>query len=1159
MRDYVKIHGECTPGDGPGSRSGARASTLRSSNRSEAASARRLAVVLVALALALPLPIVQAGHDGPGTHFGNGNLPAGCTTDSTTVVEMGSSMPKFMDDCYHMRTGLNSLDTPVIDVLIVPPASPYPERDLRVMRQAIEMWDAGIDHLARDMGLDWLADGVEFNIFLDDDEFTTHPAWDPEIIVVASNPVGGAGIGIDPFGLNGPCRGANPLASMDVWESLPGFDSHHDGHSGTYVETCEGGGTTCYAVNGAIDPLPGFINFFGMFDLVAHEVGHCLSIGHVGDAGDHKANNVPYPDIMSYTPQSHTKCVSTLDVESLALRMSRFLLPAPLVANHADGPRDPFQVQHPDDHYYASTTGDPRDCPQPDQGIIPGDKVSFEVEREDTGSPALVIDGPQDGEVVSGPVTVSGTVDRAAGAPLSAELHGPETASTDEATRYLLAARGGQSADGHTCDISAEGAASTVVVAGTAGCTVDVTWAEPGSYAVTGQVHDGRSTATDGLQVRVVDPEGIPDPTGEISGGITIFPTGVSLAYNELGAFATSEAGDPAPKFLPGTAVELNTRFTVDAAGVAGPATAGETGPLGLPFTWHVWSSDGTPVDRVGCTTVQDRDTTGAPNGFNCRAGYTMPEELGRYYTTLRFDTDQRWSCHNGGSIFSIVPSDVPNCLKAFDVVARDDAAPDGPAATAMAPGSEVLGPGVVPFVIGHVGDVTVSDADGTLRVAMAMEGFLDATVPGPLGNPFVYQVTFTTDHNGIVQEYALQYTYETDPFGALFPEDKFRLLIHTDANAAGVRSICPVAADLSQSFFDLDTFEAVWVVSLAEFDHDTRTAQGNCGMSAVREGRGLQAGDVLTNIRGTATGKVGVIQFGDLQDTTEVPDYTVQSGSAAGPVVTALDPPAGSSEGGTLVTVSGTGFQSGATVTFGSTPATGVQFVAPDQLTATTPAHAAGAVDVTVTNPDGQASTLTGGFTYQDPGSQVEHVLLAVGDRSVRVDVNTSATPRDTFQGDLDLTGLSGNQTITADWYDADGTLLASDSVTVRMAAPFYDVQVTAPADADQARGTTRTYTFTVANTGDTEDTYDLVVADDKGWASLDGSASVTVAAGENASVAVQVSVPQGGQPDSSHVRLTAGSRADGGVFDGAGFTVSQAPPGPPNDESVGVLGQRD
>lgn len=432
-----------------------------------------LAAILLLL-VALPAPTAQAG-----THFGNGNIPPGC---STAYEDTGGVLnpPHFTDGCYHMRTGLNSLDTPIIDVLLVPPASPYPERDLRVMRQAIEMWDTGIHELAPGMGLAWL-DAVEFNIFVDDDEFTTHPVWDPEIVVVAANPVvaGVQGIGIDPIGLRGPCRGANPLASFQAWEALPGFDSHHDGHSGTYVEPCQGGGTTCYAVNLAIDPVPGvFDDVLGMnmFDLVAHEVGHCLSVGHVGDAMDHEAEAIPIHDIMSYTHELPAgKCVSTLDVEGFALRMSRYLRPSTLVANHADGPRGPFQIQHPDDHRYASATGLAEDCPEPTLYVVdlppPPPPPPIPDPQDDAGSGADAGSFPASAVPIAPDVLYEGTLlspsdgsdmyrmEAPAGSTIQVAMY-PRTA-----TCFTLQQADGSSISG-SCTYDGAGATRTVVSQG---------------------------------------------------------------------------------------------------------------------------------------------------------------------------------------------------------------------------------------------------------------------------------------------------------------------------------------------------------------------------------------------------------------------------------------------------------------------------------------------------------------------------------------------------------------------------------------------------------------------------------------------------------------------------------------------------------------------
>jgi hypothetical protein len=86
---------------------------------------------------------------------------------------------------------------------------------------------------------------------------------------------------------------------------------------------------------------------------------------------------------------------------------------------------------------------------------------------------------------------------------------------------------------------------------------------------------------------------------------------------------------------------------------------------------------------------------------------------------------------------------------------------------------------------------------------------------------------------------------------------------------------------------------------------------------------------------------------------------------SYAAPTVTAISPNSGSASGGTAVTITGTGFVSGSTVSIGGANATGVTFGSSTSLTATTPARSSGAQNVVVTNPDGQTGTLASGFTY--------------------------------------------------------------------------------------------------------------------------------------------------------------------------------------------------
>ncbi len=110
---------------------------------------------------------------------------------------------------------------------------------------------------------------------------------------------------------------------------------------------------------------------------------------------------------------------------------------------------------------------------------------------------------------------------------------------------------------------------------------------------------------------------------------------------------------------------------------------------------------------------------------------------------------------------------------------------------------------------------------------------------------------------------------------------------------------------------------------------------------------------------------------------------------SPSPPAPTAISPTSGTTSGGTPVTITGTNFASGATVTFGGTAATSVVVVSSTTITATTPAHAAGVVNVVVTNSNGQSGTLTSGYTYTSSGT-IMFVQVASGPSTIQAS-NTS------------------------------------------------------------------------------------------------------------------------------------------------------------------------
>jgi endonuclease/exonuclease/phosphatase family metal-dependent hydrolase len=112
------------------------------------------------------------------------------------------------------------------------------------------------------------------------------------------------------------------------------------------------------------------------------------------------------------------------------------------------------------------------------------------------------------------------------------------------------------------------------------------------------------------------------------------------------------------------------------------------------------------------------------------------------------------------------------------------------------------------------------------------------------------------------------------------------------------------------------------------------------------------------------------------INDATIVPP-TTNPPPAPAPTVISLAPNNGTTNGGTSVTLAGTGFVSGATVRFDGIAATNVNVVNSLAITATTPVHSAGTVNVSVTNPDNQSATLNNSFTFNAPSQTPDEIVL--------------------------------------------------------------------------------------------------------------------------------------------------------------------------------------
>ena len=125
---------------------------------------------------------------------------------------------------------------------------------------------------------------------------------------------------------------------------------------------------------------------------------------------------------------------------------------------------------------------------------------------------------------------------------------------------------------------------------------------------------------------------------------------------------------------------------------------------------------------------------------------------------------------------------------------------------------------------------------------------------------------------------------------------------------------------------------------------------------------------------------------------------------------ITGLSVMTGPSRGGTVLTVTGTGF-SGSVVLFGGAPATNVTTLGPSSISLRTPPGLAGAVDVTVRNGDAASATLAKAFTYQAGGLELSSISpgggVSAGGAVVRVGGYAFAPGTKLFFGDAEATNV--------------------------------------------------------------------------------------------------------------------------------------------------------
>jgi plastocyanin len=247
----------------------------------------------------------------------------------------------------------------------------------------------------------------------------------------------------------------------------------------------------------------------------------------------------------------------------------------------------------------------------------------------------------------------------------------------------------------------------------------------------------------------------------------------------------------------------------------------------------------------------------------------------------------------------------------------------------------------------------------------------------------------------------------------------------------------------------------------------------------------------------------------------------TVNAVTIPAPSISGITPSSASAAGGTVVTINGANFQSGATVTFGSAAATNVSVTA-SSITATVPPGTPGAVTVRVTNPDNQSATFS--FTYSVPAPAVTSVNPATGPTSGNTEI--------TIHGN----GFAAGATVTIGGVAAKNVNVV-DAGTITATTPLgpandtvgdaRDVVVTNPDGTQATKSGAFLYTVPAIT----------ISAISPSTAVPSGGTVVTIT-GAGFTNAVQTSVSFGGVPatrvivvDAVTLRATAGAHASGPV----------------------------
>ena len=499
-----------------------------------------------------------------------------------------------------------------------------------------------------------------------------------------------------------------------------------------------------------------------------------------------------------------------------------------------------------------------------------------------------------------------------------------------------------------------------------------------------------------------------PGATVSIGGTAGIVPDDVSDDGTELTFTTPANVAGGVPVTVTtdgGTSAPLT--FTYQAAPAGAPVLASltpESGPAGGGTSVTITGSGFLPGSTV---------TVGDTDGI-------VPDVIGVDGTTLTFTTPPGAAGDAPVTVTNLAGTSAP---LEFTYVAP----PLGsPVLTAITPDA---GPaaGGTPVTLTGTGftaasTITIGDATGIVGTLSSDGTQLTFTTPGGTAGDVPVTVT-----NGTGTSAPLTFTYQAAPVVA----PTLTSLTPAEGPAGGGTPVTIAGTGFTgDSTVTVGTTTGIVPVSVS--------TDGTSLVFTTPAGAVGQADVSVTNPAGTS----GTLPF------------TYQAAPAGAPVLATLSPTSGPAGGGTRVTITGTGFTAGSTVSVdGSAPITPVSLgTGGTSLTFDTPPHAAGLVQVTVTNGTGTSAPLP--FTYLAPASTAP-LLLSLAPASGPVGGGTVVTITGSgFVVGATTVSIDGGAALTPSFVSLDGTQLTFTTPA--------DTAGPVPVTVTTAGGTSAPLTFT-------------------------------------------------------------------------------------------------